>query len=181
MGAVDIVNEWFESDEVKIAITRWATELRVGPEEAGTGAVVLFIVPYIQKYGLSFPQGGSGAISWALERCIKDLGGTIRLSSPIKSIKVEKGQAKGVILENGEEIIAKKAVVSNLNAKQLFLQMIDEDKLPPSFVKQVRGLIPARFQHFMQHLALNEPPHYKAELTLVGPTWWSSRWDGMIT
>ena len=62
-------------------------------------------------------------LSDALARCIEDNGGTIRTECPVKSFKYSGDECTGVILESGEEIDATKAVVSNLNVKQMFPDM----------------------------------------------------------
>lgn len=157
----DIVEEWFESDELKIAISRFGTELMIGPREKGTGNGI-FGFALFHRWGWNLPVGGSGALSEALEACIRDNGGTIKVLSPVKSIKVEAGEAKGVILETGEEITARKAVISNLNVKQLFLEMLRPDDLPTGFQDKVRRIKHCTFMPIHQAIALNEAPKYKA-------------------
>ena len=98
-----------------------------------------------------------------LEQCIKSLGGTVRTSSTVNSIKIEDGKAKGIVLETGEEITAKKAVISSLSVKQLFLQMVDEKWLPKDFRHKVRRLKHARWGGFLSVYALNNAPKWKAD------------------
>ena len=157
----DLAREWFESEQMRIALARFASEVMIGPREKGTG-VYMFGFPHFQTWKVAIPQGGSGALSDSLAACIQDLGGTIMVSSPIKSIRVEKGEAKGVILETGEELVAKKAVVSNLNVKQLFLQMVKPEDLPPDFPKKAGRIQQSMFMALNQAVALNEAPKYKA-------------------
>jgi len=64
----------------------------------------MFGFPHFHRWGVAVPVGGSGALSDALAAYIKDNGGTIRVSSTIKAIKVASGEAKGVVLDGGEEI-----------------------------------------------------------------------------
>ena len=161
-STVDVLDEWFESEEVKMAIIRVVAEYFLPPLESGTGNVVYAFVPFLHTLGLGIPRGGAGGLCEALERCIKDQGGSIRTSSTVKSIKVEGGKAKGVILESGEEVNANRAVVSNLNPKQLFLQMLKNGDLPSNFQKKVRGIRHSLFSGLNIHLSLNEPPKYKA-------------------
>ncbi len=123
-SCMDIVDEWFESQEMKAAICRYACDYMASPREFGTGFNAISGLALIQNWGLGLPVGGSGALCEALASYIRDNGGTIAVSTPVKGVKVEGGEAKGVILANGEEIRASKAVVSNLNVKQLFLQML---------------------------------------------------------
>lgn len=159
-SAADIADDWFENDEVKVAITRFASEMMVSPWEKGTGNAMFFISSlHLGGYGLAV--GGSGALSNALAACIIDNGGTIKVSSPVKSIKVESGEAKGVILDSGEEIVASKAIVSNLNVKQLFLDMVDSQQLPSNFQEKVRRIKPSTFSAFNLAIATKEAPRFK--------------------
>jgi len=162
MSPLDIANEWFESDAVKTMICRVSSEAAMGPAEQGTAFVLFAMVPLISRCGFPLPEGGSGMLSEATAACVRDLGGTIRTSSPVKRIKVEGGQAKGVILESGEEILAKKAVVSALHVKRLFLQLVDAEHLPADFPSKVKRIKPSTHMFFAQHLELNEAPKFKA-------------------
>lgn len=159
-SAADIADDWFENDEVKVAMTRFASEMMVSPYEKGTGSAMLFVSSmHLGGYGLAV--GGSGALSDALASCIKDNGGTIRISSPVKSIKIESGEAKSVLLGSGEEILATRAVVSNLNVKQLFLEMIEPQSLPADFPDKVRRIKPSTFSAMNIAIAAREAPVYK--------------------
>lgn len=159
-SSMDIVEEWFESAELKIALTRYASEVMVGPCEKGTGNT-MFFVSLMHSWGMALPEGGSGKLTEALEAYITDNGGTIKLLSPVKSIKIQGGKATGVVLESGEEIEVKKAIVSNINVKQLFLNMLQSKDLPSNFTEKVKRIKSATFSGFPIALALNEAPRFK--------------------
>ncbi|OPL14268.1 MAG: hypothetical protein AVO39_09345 [delta proteobacterium MLS_D] len=157
----DVADEWFESKYMRAAFGRWASEEMIGPREKGTGLYAASW-PLFHTWGLTMPEGGSGALSEALAACIRDNGGTIKLNAAVEKVVVEKGAAKGVILKNGDEIAAKKAVVSNVNVKQLFLQMLGEEETPLSFQDNVKKLKASSFAPLVQAIALNEAPRFKA-------------------
>ena len=157
----DIAEEWFESKHMRAAFGRWASEEMIGPREKGTGLYASGW-PLFHSWGLSMPIGGSGALTQALAACILDNGGTIKLSSEVKSIIVENGTAKGITLKNGDQIMAKKAVVSNVNVKQLFLEMLSDKDTPAGFPDKVRKLKASSFAPLVQAIALNEAPNFKA-------------------
>ena len=62
----------------------------------------------------------------------------IRTNAPVRSVLVRDGRARGVVLENGEEIAAT-LVASNLDPKLTFLHLLDERELPPEFVAAIRN------------------------------------------
>ena len=108
------------------------------------------------------PEGGSGALSEALAACIRDHGGTIRLNSPVEKVIVENGAAKGIIIKGGEQIMAKKAVVSAVNVKQLFLQMLSDGEVQMNFREKISKLKASSFAPLVRAIALNEAPKFKA-------------------
>ena len=160
-SGLDIAEEWFESGQMIASLTRWVCENLYGPRDKGSGNYINSF-PFFHARGMGIPVGGAGTLSEALIACIKDYGGTVKVSTSVKAIKVEGGEAKGVVLDTGEEIMADKAVVSNLNIKQLFLDMIEPEHLPEGFTEKVRRIKQGNISVMLQVLALNEAPKYKA-------------------
>src|SRR5215468_2043613 len=119
MSYLDVCNEWFESDKVRAALVRWVSEVLAAPEEGGTGAFLLMMVPVIHRYGLGYAVGGSGALTNALVQALGDLGGTIRTDAPVQKFLFNGERVTGVQLASGECIEAKRAVVADLNIKQI--------------------------------------------------------------
>lgn len=171
LSAADIAEEWFESEEVRILATKFPSELMISPFSKGTGVAFFILCPMWHTYGQAIPEGGSAGISWALARCLKDQGGVIRKSTEVKRIKVEAGCAAGVVLSTGEEVLARKAVVSNLNVKQLFLQLVGEEQLSSDFGRKVKRIKNSDYVGFKVDVALNEPPRYKVGGD-VNETYW---------
>ncbi|MDY6906805.1 MAG: NAD(P)/FAD-dependent oxidoreductase [Chloroflexota bacterium] len=169
MNGLDVINEWFEDDRVKLSMLRFVSEAIVSPDDNGTGAFLFIMVPEIHRYGLGIPVGGSGELSESLARCIRANGGTVRTGAGVASVKVVGGQARGVILESGEEVTATKAVVCNLNIKQVFPGMVKGAEVDPDFLRKVHRLTQAPFLAMNCHYALNQAPNYKAgELVTKG-------------
>ena len=161
MSPLDVINEWFTHERTRIALTRWISEIMVSPTTKGLGIVVPMMLGLTHTFPSGLAVGGSGKLSEAMEKLILDQGGTIRTSCPVKEFKVEGGVCTGVVLEDGEEILASRAVVSNLNIKLMFPGMTPKAKLPEHFAAKVQRLKPAEFACFQQGFALNEAPAYK--------------------
>ena len=162
MNGIDLVNEWFESDYMKIMMTRWAAMARISPYEAGTAGGVLFEIPLHVGYGMKLLRGGAGRFTEALAEAVAAYGGSIRTEAPVKQIITENDRASGVILESGEKITAKRAVVASVNVKSLFPGMTPDAALPDGFTDWVSRLRPQRVQYYTIHLATNEAPKYRA-------------------
>ena len=88
--------------------------LLVGGNPFQTTSIYALIHHLEQKWGVWFAMGGTGALVQAFVKLFEDIGGTIRLSTPVTEITVDDrtGKASGVRLANGETLSAD-AVVSN--------------------------------------------------------------------
>jgi len=85
-----------------------------------------------------FARGGMGAVSGALASSLRALGGEIRTDAEVAAITVAGDKVTGVELISGEKVSAD-IVVSNLDAKRTFLQIMDESQLPPKLVERARN------------------------------------------
>jgi phytoene dehydrogenase-like protein len=161
ISAWDLICEWIENPKIRIALARYASEAMLNPFDNGTGFGFYVILPYMYRFGTGICIGGSGALAEALGRCFIAHGGVIRLNSEVKEILIESGEAKGLILTDGETIRADKAVVAGLHIAQIFPHMVPGFELPPGFQHRVDTLKYADFQPMTVHLSLNEPLDFK--------------------
>jgi phytoene dehydrogenase-like protein len=81
-------------------------------------------IGYLQEGGY-YPRGRSQKISDAFVKFIEDHGGKVKLKTQVEKILVKDHAAYGVKTADGAEYLAK-AVVSNANAFDTFLKMMDE-------------------------------------------------------
>ncbi len=161
ISGVDICDDWFESPELKSALTKFCAEALVSPKAKGTGLILFAFIPLTHKYGGAIPVGGSGALSEAMEKCILHYGGTILTYSAVEKVIVSSGEAKGVVVKGGEEILASKAVISNLNAKMI-PSLVGKQNVPETYTKNLRTLKFSAHRAICQGYALYEPPNFTA-------------------
>lgn len=159
-SALEVAEDWFESEEVRAALVRSVSEVLIPPQQQGTGNFVFKFAP--AAGGVVIPQGGSGALTEALTRYLADAGAVIRTASPVGQVKVESGEARGVILEDGEEVLAKRAVLSTVHVRQLLLDMVPQTAVPQAIRAALGRLRPSVFVTMKQDLALQEAPRFKA-------------------
>jgi phytoene desaturase len=62
--------------------------LLVGGNPFETSSIYTLIHYLERKWGVYFPRGGTGALVRAMVQLFKDLGGTLRLSSPVESVRL---------------------------------------------------------------------------------------------
>src|ERR1700753_4260418 len=80
--------------------------------------------------------GGMGAITQAMAKAARTYGAEIRTDAGVGEIIVERDRATGAILDNGETIRARH-VVSSVNPKLLYTQLVPKDALPPPFLERI--------------------------------------------
>lgn len=78
--------------------------LLVGGNPFSTSSIYALIHALERKWGVFFPRGGTGALVQGMVRLFTELGGTIRLSTPVDEITVEGAKATGVRLKSGETL-----------------------------------------------------------------------------
>lgn len=141
MSEAEFLGEYFENDLIKASMSgSGIIGTAAGPFTPGTAYVLLHhymgdIDGNVGAWG--FARGGMGAIANALAGALQEHGGKIRTDAPVAQINVRNGRAKGIVLEDGEEINAP-IVVSNLDAKRTYLKLMDEKDLPGSVVDAAR-------------------------------------------
>lgn len=112
---LDLVNQLYESDKIKIHLLRLVSENLQAPNELGTGMGVLLMPGIIHTYGVSQPIGGSGKLTESLVRCIESHGGEVRCNAEVAQILTSGGRATGVRLSDGQTIAARDAVIGALH------------------------------------------------------------------
>jgi phytoene desaturase len=71
--------------------------LLVGGNPFTTTSIYTLIHRLERKWGVFFPKGGTGALVRALVKLFLDLGGEIRLDSPVTEITTDRGSVTGVV------------------------------------------------------------------------------------
>ena len=170
-SATDLLDEWFESEQLKVTLaTDGVIGANGGPRSPGTAYILMHhcmggVNGHRGLWG--FVRGGMGAVSNAIADSARARGVTIRTNAPVAKILTERGRACGVVLENGEEIKAS-VVASNLDPKRTFLKLVDAKELPADFIDGIQ-----RFRvegtSLKMNLALRGLPDFKALPGTPGP------------
>jgi phytoene dehydrogenase-like protein len=170
-SAAEFLDEWFESEEVKVTLaTDGVIGANGGPRSPGTAYILLHhcmggVSGHRGLWG--FVRGGMGAVSEAIAASARARGVEIRVNAPVARVQVRNGRARGVVLESGEEIAAD-TVASNLDPKLTFLRLLDPKDLDPEFVRAIRNF---RIEgtSCKINLALNGLPEFTAYPGAPGP------------
>ena len=140
-SAAQFLDEWFESDELKVTLaTDGVIGANGGPRSPGTAYILMHhcMGGVSGKRGLwGFARGGMGMISEAIAASAKRWGAVVRTGAAVEKILVRGGAVRGVVLAGGEEIEAA-IVVSGIDPPTTFLRLLDAKDLPPEFVSAMR-------------------------------------------
>jgi phytoene dehydrogenase-like protein len=170
MSSADFLDEWFQFDPLKA--TKSASGIIgtfLGPRSPGSAYVLLHhymgeIDGAFRAWG--FQKGGTGAISNTIANAARSFGAEIRTDANVLRVLTRAERAYGVALETGEELVATN-VVSALDPRRTFTQLIDQKELPDDLVASVRRF---RFRGSSGkvNLALSGLPNFTC-LPGVGP------------
>jgi phytoene dehydrogenase-like protein len=162
MSSADYLDEWFEFEPLKA--TKSASGIIgtfMGPRSPGSAYVLLHhymgeIDGAFRAWG--FCKGGNGTVSQAIASAARSFGATLRTEAPVKQVLVKEGRATGVVLQNGDEYHAP-IVVSGLDARRTYLELVESKELPEDLLSQVRRF---RFRGSSGkvNLALSELPDF---------------------
>ncbi|MBW2493387.1 MAG: NAD(P)/FAD-dependent oxidoreductase, partial [Deltaproteobacteria bacterium] len=164
MSVTDLLDEWFESEEVKgtlaagAVIGSWS-----GPDAPGTAYALLH--HNIADVGAGamnawgYPHGGMGAVSQSIRRSAESAGCEVRTGTRVAKILTGGGCARGVVLENGDELRAP-VVVTSLHPKLSFLELLERKELPDDFARTIEHW-KTRSGTVKINVALSELPDFR--------------------
>jgi len=156
---VQLLNELFESEEVKVHFLARMTVLGFAPDQFGQGWICLF---RILKAEAPICVGGSQQLAHGLRSALEAHGGAVQTGAEARRILLRGNRAVGVELADGTRLEAAKAVITNVEPKKSFLGMVGEEALPAPFATRVRNYHSRGRSLMVLHLALSEPPRYTA-------------------
>ena len=116
-----VVARFIKNDKLRQAFSYHT--LLVGGNPFSTSAIYALIHALELKWGVHFPRGGTGALVAALVRLFQDLGGELRLNSPVDEILTENNQVIGVRLKSGE-VIESDYVASNADVVHTYKHLL---------------------------------------------------------
>lgn len=138
----DFLDEYFETDVIKAHLGgSGIIGTALGVYSPGTAYVLLHhymgdVDGTVGAWG--FARGGMGAVAAALAASFQSFGGEIMCDADVDQIIVRNGRTAGVALKDGRELNAN-IVVSNLDPKRTFLDIMDAGDLPPDVVHKAKN------------------------------------------
>jgi len=142
--------------------------LLVGGNPFTASSIYTLIHALERKWGVFFAKGGTHALVQALVRLFEDLGGELRVDSPVEQIETRNGIVTGVALQGGGSISAD-AVASNADVVHTYRHLLRD---APQVESAGRRLLKKRFSMslFVVHFGLRrQHPELAHHTVLFGP------------
>ncbi|MFJ6442755.1 phytoene desaturase family protein [Streptomyces sp. NPDC091649] len=153
--------EEFAGEGGRLLLAGNALHADLAPEAAGSGGFGWLMSMLGQFHGFPVPVGGAGALTAALVRRLRNRGGSVRCGQRVTEVVVRRGRAVGVRTMSGEAVPARRAVVADVAAPDLYGSLIAAEHLPGRLLDDMR-----RFQW--------DFATFKVDWALNGPVPWSS-------
>jgi phytoene dehydrogenase-like protein len=158
-----VARDLFASPEVQTWLGFWVAQLAGTGDVFGLGAnYPVMLAGSLEPYGWAICVGGSNVLAQAMVRCLEDNGGETRLGAPAVRIELEGGLARGVELADGTRIPVPGILVSSLDPKHTFLDLVGEGELPGELAHACRRWRYDALSMFCVYLALEAPVRWRA-------------------
>lgn len=130
LSARELGSELFQGEGARVLLAGCALHTDLSPEEAGGGVYGWLLSMLGQEVGWPVPVGGAGQLTSALVERLRSRGGEIVYRAPVSRVLVARGQAMGVRTADGRDWRARRAVIADVPAPALFLDLVDARWLP---------------------------------------------------
>jgi len=133
----EYMSQFIQDAELKAVLSNLWGYYGLPPETLNAG---IYIFPWVSYhlYGAYYPEGGSMAMSRAIEATLKKFGGEIRYRQTVSRIEVKDGRAVAVETEKGLRVEAD-VIVSNANAPDTMLKFVGRENLPAEYVQKIEA------------------------------------------
>jgi all-trans-retinol 13,14-reductase len=147
----EVLDEYFEDEGIKNLLSSMLGY--IGAKASQISASNVIVASGYFFFGGYHIIGGSQHLAEALAQYISENHGTVLCQYPVTSILVKDNTVQGVHV--GDEIFKAPVVVSNVNAKTLYLDLLSGADLPWQFVNDIERL-PMGRSSFLVFLGVSE-------------------------
>ena len=133
----EAIEERFEHPLVRAPLTCGLPFMDFKADASGWSLIYIGVV---QRYGLTMFEGGTGSFPKALIRCLEASGGRVRTSAPVEELIVHNGRVSGVRLKGGEELVARKGVVTAFSPKTVLARLLPKGVLSEKLTARVNRI-----------------------------------------
>lgn len=154
------VEQHFSSPQVR-ALVGWMAAQSGPPPTEPISAPFAMWHPMYHVSGIKRPRGGSGMLTQALARMIEAHGGRIITGQPAREFIVREGRVRGILTQDGQSYLARRAVVSGMHVHTTFALL--GDQAPERARRLIRNARIGNGFGFVVRHAVSELPQYRCQ------------------
>ncbi len=129
--------EVFRGEGAQLLMAGCALHTDLSAEDAGSGVYGWLLAMLGQEHGWPVPEGGAQRITDALVARLRARGGRIEYTARADRVLTARGRAMGVSTVDGRRWRARRAVVADVPAPALYLDLVGAALLPPRLVEDL--------------------------------------------
>ncbi|MDP8938599.1 MAG: NAD(P)/FAD-dependent oxidoreductase [Actinomycetota bacterium] len=154
-----MAEEEFAGEGAALLLAGNAMHADLAPESTPSGMYGWLLACLGQQYGFPVPEGGAGQLVDAMVKRLEARGGTVTCGTAVSEVVVRGRRAVAVRTASGDVMDAGRAVLADVGAPALYLDLVGPDHLPAALVDDLR-----RFQY--------DAGTVKVDWALDGPVPW---------
>ena len=166
----NVLDDHLDSPQIKAVLGTLWPFLGLPPSRMSFLYFATMLMSYVAD-GAFTCRGSFQRFADVLAEVIRESGGEVLMRSPVRRILTADGQARGLVLENGQEIAAD-CVLSNADATQTVHELVGPQAFPAEYLRRLAQMKPS-LSAFVVYLAVDHSaiPSQTAHETFVYPSW----------
>ncbi|MGH9027183.1 MAG: phytoene desaturase family protein [Acidimicrobiia bacterium] len=128
-----MAEEVFAGEGGRLLLTGCALHTDLGPDVSGGGLPGWLLACVGQEIGFPVPEGGAMQLTEALVRRLAERGGEVICGAEVSRIITRGRRAVAVLTTDGMEVDARRGVLADTGAPQLYRDLVGPEHLPPAF------------------------------------------------
>jgi phytoene dehydrogenase-like protein len=107
----------------------------------GSGVMGYLMSMLAQDVGFPVPVGGAGQLTAALVERAQAAGAQVECGQRVELIEVHAGRAVGVVTAGGRRVRARRAIVADVSAPDLYERLLPADPVPDSVLSSLADFV----------------------------------------
>ncbi|GGK85333.1 FAD-dependent oxidoreductase [Mangrovihabitans endophyticus] len=137
LPAREMGRELFAGQGGALALAGCGLHTDLSPDQPGSGVYGWLLAMLGQEHGWPVPVGGSQRITDALVDRLRARGGRITYGARVTRVLTARGRAMGVRTADGSDRRARRAVLADVPAPALYLDLVGASRLPPRLAEDL--------------------------------------------
>jgi phytoene dehydrogenase-like protein len=132
-----LAQERFRGDAAARLLAGTALHTDVSPEAPGSALYGMVLIGLGERLGWPVPEGGAGRLTDSLVARLEAAGGRVVCGERVDRVVVRGGRAVAVRCADGREVDARRAVLADVGAPQLYLSLLEPEAVPGRVLRAI--------------------------------------------